>query len=61
MALKKEIEYFNSHAEYRLLPERLVGTRSLTSKLSEQLVEAIKRSLPDIMRQIEEKLDELRG
>jgi hypothetical protein len=28
--------------------------------LSELLVEAIKRSLPDIMKQIEEKLDELR-
>jgi hypothetical protein len=33
----------------------------LTTKLSELLVEAIKRSLPDIMKQIEEKLDELRG
>jgi hypothetical protein len=61
VALRKEIEYFNTHPEYKNLPERLLGTRSLTSKLSEQLVEAIKRSLPDIMRQIEEKLDELRG
>jgi len=34
-----------------------VGTKALTGKLSELLVEAIKRSLPDIMKQIEEKLD----
>lgn len=33
----------------------------MTSKLSELLVDAIKRSLPDIIKQIEEKLDELRG
>ena len=39
----------------------MVGTRSLTTKLSELLVDAIKRSLPDIMKQIEEKLDELRA
>lgn len=57
VALRKEIEFFNKHPEYRELPERYLGTRSLTSKLSELLVDAIKRSLPDIMRQIEEKLD----
>ena len=61
VALKREIEFFNKHPEYRDLPERYLGTRSLTTKLSELLVEAIKRSLPDIMKQIEEKLDELRG
>lgn len=33
----------------------------MTTKLSEQLVEAIKRSLPSIMRQVETKLEELRG
>ncbi len=43
------------------MDERYLGTRSLTTKLSELLVEAIKRSLPDIIKQIEEKLDELRG
>ena len=57
MALRKEIEYFNKHPDYRELPEKVLGTKSLTSKLSELLVEAIRRSLPDIMKQIEEKLD----
>jgi vacuolar protein sorting-associated protein 1 len=61
VALKREIEFFNKHPDYRDLPERYLGTRSLTTKLSEQLVEAIKRSLPEVMRQIEEKLDELNG
>lgn len=61
VALKREIEFFNKHPDYRNLDERYLGTRSLTTKLSELLVEAIKRSLPDIIKQIEEKLDELRG
>lgn len=52
VALKREVEFFNKHPEYRDLPERVIGTRSLTSKLSELLVDAIKRSLPDIMKQI---------
>lgn len=56
VALKREMEFFSKISEYRDLTER-VGTKSLTSKLSELLVDAIKRSLPDIMRQIEEKLD----
>ena len=38
----------------------MIGTRSLTSKLSEQLVEAIKRSLPGILKQVEEKLNGLK-
>lgn len=37
-----------------------MGTRSLTGKLSEQLVEAIKRSLPGILKQVEEKLNGLK-
>ena len=42
------------------MPEKVLGTRSLTNKLSEQLVEAIRRALPDILKQVEEKLNELR-
>jgi sugar-specific transcriptional regulator TrmB len=38
----------------------VLGTRSLTSRLSEQLVEAIKRSLPGILKQVEEKLNQLK-
>lgn len=38
----------------------MLGTRSLTSRLSEQLVEAIKRSLPGILKQVEEKLNQLK-
>jgi len=58
-ALDNEVKFFNTHPDYRDLPERVLGTRSLTSKLSEQLVEGIKRALPDIMKQIDEKLNEL--
>lgn len=53
------MQFFTKQKDYRDLTER-VGTKALTSKLSELLVEAIKRSLPDIMKQIEEKLDQLR-
>ena len=38
----------------------MLGTRSLTSRLSEQLVEAIKRSLPGILKQVEKKLNQLK-
>jgi hypothetical protein len=34
VALKREIEFFNKHPEYRDIPERYLGTRSLTNKLS---------------------------
>jgi hypothetical protein len=60
VALKNEAKFFNEHPEYRDLPDRVLGTRALTNKLSEQLVEAIKRSLPAIMKQCEEKLNELK-
>lgn len=60
IALKKEIEFFEGHPEYRDLSENILGTRSLTLKLSEQLVESIKRSLPEIMKDIETRLDSLR-
>ena len=60
VALQNEVKFFNTHPEYKELPERVIGTRSLTNKLSEQLVEAIKRSLPSIMKQVEEKLNSLK-
>ncbi len=60
VSLKNEIKYFNTHPEYQALPESCLGTRSLTTKLSELLVEAIRRSLPDILKQVEDKLNELR-
>jgi len=46
------MKFFNTHAEYQDLPEKTLGTRSLTTKLSELLVEAIRRSLPDILKQV---------
>jgi hypothetical protein len=54
------MKFFNQNADYQELPEKVLGTRSLTNKLSEQLVEAIRRALPDILKQVEEKLNELR-
>ena len=38
VALKNETDFFRKHPEYRDLPERVLGTRSLTNKLSDQLV-----------------------
>lgn len=34
VALKNEIKFFNDHPDYNSLPERVLGTRSLTNKLS---------------------------
>lgn len=60
VALKNEMKFFNSHPEYQEIPEKILGTRSLTTKLSDLLVDAIRRSLPDILKQVEDKLNELR-
>lgn len=59
-SLRNEVQFFSKHPEYKDIPEKYLGTKSLTAKLSELLVEAIKRNLPEMMKQIEEKLDELR-
>ena len=34
VSLKNEAKFFNSHPEYKDLPEKVLGTRSLTGKLS---------------------------
>jgi hypothetical protein len=34
VALKNEMKFFNTNPDYQDLPEKVLGTRSLTNKLS---------------------------
>lgn len=53
LALKKEMEFFKNHPDFRDLSEGSKGTRSLISKLLELLMEAAKPFLFDVMEQIQ--------
>ena len=45
VGLKNEAKFFHSHRKYRDLPRMVLGTKALRNKLSDLLVENIKRSL----------------
>ena len=55
-ALKAEEEYFSKHPIYASFPQDVLGTKDLTSKLTTILFQHIKKCLPQIIREIEEKL-----
>ena len=64
-ALKDERLYFSSHPVYSTLPQEMLGTGSLTKKLTKVLFTHIKNYLPQIVKEINIKRrdveDELRG
>jgi vacuolar protein sorting-associated protein 1 len=57
-AIEKENAYFNSHPVYSTMPPGFLGCGVLTNKLTKLLFTHIKHSLPDIIREIREKLKE---
>ena len=54
--LDVERAWFMNHPVYRSLPKECYGTDTLTQKLSRIMYAHIRSSLPDIMKEIEEKL-----
>ena len=58
LALKEEKLFFSQHPIYSTLPPGLLGTEVLTSKLSNQLFDHIRKHLPDIMKEISIKQEE---
>ena len=57
-ALKIEKEYFASHPVYSTLPPGHVGTEALTQKLTKVLFGHIRNTLPEISKEIQNKIRE---
>lgn len=57
-AIEKEQLYFSTHPIYSTMPQNLLGIGNLTNKLTKILFTHIKHSLPDIMKEIKDKMRE---
>lgn len=57
-ALKLERDFFNSHPVYSSLPPGHCGTESLTQKLTKVLFGHIRATLPEIVKEIQNKIKE---
>jgi hypothetical protein len=55
-SLDKEEQFFRQHKIYCTMDSSLLGSRSLTRKLTEILFRSIKSHLPTITREINEKV-----
>jgi hypothetical protein len=58
-ALKEEREYFENHPIYSSINANLLGTDVLTQKCSKIMFTHIKSHLPDIMKEIKEKINQI--
>lgn len=58
VAVEKEQLFFSTHPIYSTMPQNLLGIGNLTNKLTKILFTHIKHSLPDIMREIKDKMKE---
>lgn len=57
-AIEKEQLYFSTHPIYSTMPQGLLGIHNLTNKLTKILFTHIKHSLPEIMKEIRDKIKE---
>lgn len=60
-AINNERDYFRNHPIYAGLPPELLGCDSLTNKLMRIFFTHIRRYLPEIMREITQKIKETEG
>ena len=58
-ALKDEREYFENHPIYSSINQNLLGTDALTQKCTKIMFTHIKSHLPDIMREIKDKMNQI--
>lgn len=57
-ALEDERKYFTTSPIYSSLPPSLVGTKSLTNKLTDVLYTHIRTCLPEIISEIQKQINE---
>eukprot|EP00434_Breviolum_minutum_P043798 symbB.v1.2.039059.t1/scaffold6324.1/size19018/2 len=55
VSLKEERDWFDNHRLYNKLPPGMVGTDTLITKLTQILFKHIRRFLPEIKKEINEK------
>lgn len=58
VALKSEEDFFRNDPKYNQIPANMLGTKALIEKLTTVLFTHIKRCLPQIIREIDLKVDE---
>ena len=58
VAIEKEQLYFSTHPVYSSMPQGLLGIHNLTTKLTKILFTHIKHNLPEIMKEIRQKMKE---
>jgi vacuolar protein sorting-associated protein 1 len=58
-AIEREKLYFSTHPIYSTLPQGMIGTDVLTSKLTKILFTHIKHNLPEITKEIREKIRDI--
>lgn len=58
-ALHEEQEYFDNHPVYQTMPSNCLGTQTLTSKCTKIMFTHIKTHLPDIMKEIKDKVGDI--
>lgn len=58
VAIEREKLYFSTHPIYSTMPQNLLGIGNLTTKLTRILFTHIKHSLPEITREIKDKIKE---
>jgi len=58
-ALEKEKLYFRSHPIYSTMPQHLLGCENLVNQLSKVMFTHIKHNLPEITKEIREKIKDI--
>jgi hypothetical protein len=58
-AVEREKLYFATHPVYSTMPPNMLGTDILTQKLTKVMFTHIKHNLPEITKEIKEKLREV--
>ena len=58
-AIEKEKMYFSTHPTYSTMPPGLLGTDTLTAKLTKVLFTHIKHNLPEITKEIRDKMRDI--
>ena len=58
-AVEREKLYFSTHPVYSTMPAQQLGTDTLTNKLSKVLFTHIKHNLPEITKEIREKVKDI--